>query len=181
MAKKAPIVKKVKESKTNSVLTAAEKQEVDSAIKYELMFILSPMLTEEKRKKVVAELVALIESKDGNIFHVDDWGKRYLAYKIRKFEEGYYMVYYFTITNSQYIKELDEHLRLEQSILRHLFMKREDSYEIRDFFAEAAELERKKAEDAAAGEKAKAEADAIRKANVSTKVAAAPSASDSEV
>jgi small subunit ribosomal protein S6 len=179
MAKKAPIVKKVKESKTKSVLTAAEKQELDSAIKYELMFILSPMLTEEKRKKVVAELVSVIESKDGKIFHIDDWGKRYLAYKIRKFEEGYYMIYYFTLTNAQNINEIDEHLRLDQSVLRHLVMKREDDHEIRDFFAEAAEIERKKAEEAA--NNTKKETEVVRKSTVSKKVDSIASASDSEV
>lgn len=179
MAKKTPQIKKVKESKTKSVLSATEKGSLDAATKYELMFILSPMLTEDKRKKVVAELVSVIESKDGSIFHVDDWGKRYLAYKIRKFDEGYYMIYYFTLQEPVNIKEIDEHLRLDQSILRHLIIKREDDYEIRDFVAEAAELERQKAE-AAEKEVQKKEASS-RKNSVAKKVESVSSNTSNEV
>jgi small subunit ribosomal protein S6 len=133
MAKVIKATKKVKESKTKSVLTDEEKQSVSVANKYELMFILSPMLTEDKRKKALDELNELLTTKTASVFHVDDWGKRDLAYKIKKQSEGYYMIYYFNLAESKAIAEIDRHLRLDQAFLRHLILKREDNYEIKDF------------------------------------------------
>lgn len=133
MAKEIKATKKVKESKTKSVLTDEEKQSVAVANKYELMFILSPMLTEDKRKKALDELNELLTTKTASVFHVDDWGKKDLAYKIKKQSEGYYMIYYFNLAESKAIAEIDRHLRLDQAFLRHLILKREDNYEIKDF------------------------------------------------
>lgn len=131
--------------------------------KYEVMFILSPMLTEDKRKKVVAELDALLAAKKADVFHVDDWGKRDIAYTIKKHNEGYYMVYYFNLADRQALTEIDEHMRLDQNILRHLFMKRDENYQIRDFEA----LEQEKIERGGPSkeqkEKAKAKKDAAAK------------------
>lgn len=101
--------------------------------KYEMMFILSPMLTEDKRKKVLGELDDLLKSKDADVFHTDDWGKREIAYRIKRFEDGYYMIYYFVLPERKDLHEIDEHLRLDQDVLRHLIIRREDDYEPKDF------------------------------------------------
>lgn len=101
--------------------------------KYELMFILSPMLTEDKRKKVMGEIDALLKDKEADVFETDDWGKRELAYRIKRYNEGYYMVYYFVLPNRSDLHELDEHLRLDQDVLRHLIIKRDDDHKIHDF------------------------------------------------
>jgi small subunit ribosomal protein S6 len=136
MAKVVKATKKIKESKTKSVLTAAESQVDSSASKYELMFILSPMLTEDKRKKTLADFQAELDTHGAKIFHIDDWGKRDLAYRIRKFDEGYYMIYYFDLVNTQAIKEIDRYLRLEPGFIRHIVMKRESDHEIKDYTIE---------------------------------------------
>lgn len=101
--------------------------------KYELMFILSPMLTEDKRKKVIGELDDLLKEKGADVFQTDDWGKRELAYRIKRHNEGYYMVYYFVLPNRSDLHEIDEHLRLDQDVLRHLLIKRPDDHKIHDF------------------------------------------------
>jgi len=103
------------------------------AVKYEMMFIVSPMLTESKRKSVIKELDDLIKSKGGSVFHIDDWGKRELSYSIKKFDEGYYLIYYFTLNAPQDISEIDEHMGLDQGILRHLIIRRDEDFEIVDF------------------------------------------------
>ena len=101
--------------------------------KYELMFILSPMLTEDKRKSVVGELEKLLTSNGGEVVYTDDWGKRDLAYRIKKYEEGYYMLYLFTLSNPEFLTEFDEHMRLDQNIIRHIVIKRDDDYEVLDY------------------------------------------------
>lgn len=106
---------------------------ISSKQKYEVMFILSPMLTEDRRKKLLKELEDQITSKEGEIYHIEDWGKRNIAYKIKKQTEGYYMVYHFILVDRKEVRELDEFMRLEQSILRHLIVKRDEDFVIRDF------------------------------------------------
>jgi small subunit ribosomal protein S6 len=174
MAKALKPIKKVKESKTKGVLTPEELGQDSFAAKYEMMFIVSPMLAEEKRKKVVAEINALLEAKNADLFHVDDWGKRDLAYKIKKFTEGYYMIYYFTLADTASIKEIDEHMRLEQSVLRHLILKREDSYEVRDFTIEEVVEEQVET-------KKHVKKDSVSKEAVAKKVKEVSSDTDSEV
>jgi small subunit ribosomal protein S6 len=116
--------------------------------KYEMMFILSPDLTEAKRKKVVAELNELLEAKKVDIFHQEDWEKRDLAYTIKKQNEGYYLLYYFTMPNPRDLFEIDEHMRLDQSILRHLIIKRDEDYTPQDFSEFKFEYEKETTEEA---------------------------------
>jgi small subunit ribosomal protein S6 len=108
-------------------------EETTTSRKYELMFILSPMLTEDKRKSVVGELESLLSSNGGEVVYKDDWGKRELAYRIKKYEEGYYMLYLFTLSNPEFLTEFDEHMRLDQNIIRHLVIKRDADYEVIDY------------------------------------------------
>ncbi len=108
-------------------------EETTTSRKYELMFILSPMLTEDKRKSVVGELESLLSSNGGEVVYKDDWAKRELAYRIKKYEEGYYMLYLFTLSNPEFLTEFDEHMRLDQNIIRHLVIKRDADYEVIDY------------------------------------------------
>ncbi len=113
--------------------------------KYELMFILSPMLTEDKRTATVKELEDIIKSFKGDVFHTEDWGKRRLAYRIKKQDEGYYLIYYFTSDDQKLIDELEHHLKLDQGVLRHLLMRREHDYEIVDYLQVAEQGKKEKA------------------------------------
>jgi small subunit ribosomal protein S6 len=147
--------------------------------KYEIMFILSPMLTEDKRKKLVAEFVEQITTRGGEVFHIEDWGKRNIAYRIKKQDEGYYLVYHFTLTDRKFVKEIDEFLRLEQGILRHIVIKHDEDHVIRDFMNEE---EERLARPGAKLTKEQAEAaEAPRPKRVSPKVAKPATSSDSEI
>jgi small subunit ribosomal protein S6 len=126
-------------------------------LKYELMFILPTTLTEDKRLEVIKELEELIASKKGEIIHRDDWGKRHLSYRIAKNDEGYYLIYYFTLNSGADVREIDEHLRLDQDILRHMIIRRDEDYQIVDY---------KKLEEL---ERAEKEAAKTRRVNVSEK------------
>jgi len=112
-----------------------------------MMFVLAPNLTEAKRKKVVAELDELLEAKKVEVYHKEDWGKKDLAYKIKKFEEGYYILYYFNMPNAQDLFEIDEHIRLDQEIIRHLVIKRDEDYEPQDYSDFKFEHEKEKKEE----------------------------------
>lgn len=63
--------------------------------KYELIYILQADLDEATLDVAVENIETLIKSNKGEITKTDRWGKRKLAYPIRKTNEGYYVLVNF--------------------------------------------------------------------------------------
>ena len=61
---------------------------------YELAIVTEPRQTEDDVQAICDRMKELIENSGSQVFHVDDWGKRKLAYPIRKFNEGRYNFLY---------------------------------------------------------------------------------------
>ena len=59
--------------------------------KYELALVLNPTLDEEARTEAFNKVQDLITRFGGTIEKVDDWGKKRLAYEIKKVNEGFYI------------------------------------------------------------------------------------------
>ncbi|MBC7327243.1 30S ribosomal protein S6 [bacterium] len=87
---------------------------------YELMFIIDPDLEEEQRKELIQRVKGEIK---GEVLEVQEWEKRKLAYKINKKAEGYYVVMLFRTTGDT-LKELDQFLKLQEGILRHIIIRK---------------------------------------------------------
>jgi small subunit ribosomal protein S6 len=84
---------------------------------YELMIILDPDV-EERTVKTSSDRVLTVVTKDGGrVDNVDIWGRRRLAYDIRKKSEGIYAVITMT-AESATAKELDRQLGLSESVMR---------------------------------------------------------------
>ena len=92
--------------------------------KYELMFIINPVL-EDAKKEAFIETVKGIISADGEVLDTDVWGMRKLAYPIEKKTEGYYGVMHFN-ANSQLPKELDRRLRIADDCFRHIIVAQDE-------------------------------------------------------
>ncbi|MGZ4886131.1 MAG: 30S ribosomal protein S6, partial [Candidatus Aminicenantales bacterium] len=58
---------------------------------YETGFVLSPTLSEEETTQFIQQMAAIVAQKKGRLVRQDVWGKRRLAYTIRKFSEGVYV------------------------------------------------------------------------------------------
>lgn len=102
-------------------------------MKYELMFVLSPTLTEAKRNKSIKQIDDVLKSNKAEVFHVDDWGKREMAYAIKGHDEAYYIIYYFETQDAAFLAELEEDMKLDAGVLRHIIIKRDDEFEVKDF------------------------------------------------
>ena len=92
--------------------------------KYEVMFIMDPILEDEKKAAVIEDVKNIIVA-DGSVGKVDIWGMRKLAYPIRKKNEGYYVVIEFE-AGSELPKELDRKLKIFDDIMRHLIINKEE-------------------------------------------------------
>jgi len=89
---------------------------------YELVLIISPEVLEEKFGAVIDNVSQFITGKGGTISDVEQWGKRRLAYPIKHFEEGSYVLSRFKLKPAL-SKELEANLQISEEILRHLLIK----------------------------------------------------------
>jgi len=84
---------------------------------YELMVILDPELEERTVTPTMEKFLDVVRKGGGSVENVDTWGRRRLAYEIRKKTEGIYVVVDMTAT-PEIAKELDRQLNLNESVLR---------------------------------------------------------------
>ena len=89
---------------------------------YELVFIISPEVIEERFDTIIENVSQFITGKGGIISDVERWGKRRLAYPIEHFVEGSYVLSRFKLKPALG-KELEANLRISEEILRHLLLK----------------------------------------------------------
>ena len=86
--------------------------------KYEVMYIISPKLSEEETAAVVEKFKGLVEA-NGTLEELEEMGKRKLAYEINYLTEGYYVLMKFT-SGPEFPAELDRILGMTDGILRRL-------------------------------------------------------------
>lgn len=89
---------------------------------YEVVFIVHPDLDETAFNDIVSRVNSWITDSGGEITKQDIWGKRKLAYQLRKQQEGQY-VYLKTQLSPGYISELERNMRLLEPIMRFLVTK----------------------------------------------------------
>ena len=84
---------------------------------YEIMIILNPETDERTIAPTLEKLLQIVPSSGGTVDKIDTWGKRRLAYDIKKKSEGFYIVVDMT-TTTEIAQELDRQLGLNESVLR---------------------------------------------------------------
>ena len=84
---------------------------------YELMFVVIPTVTDEDLDKLVAQMEGAVSAAGGEVTSTDRMGKRKLAYRIARFEEGIYILLRIQGTGEM-IKELERRLKVTDSVIR---------------------------------------------------------------
>ncbi|TDD62319.1 30S ribosomal protein S6 [Kribbella antibiotica] len=85
--------------------------------RYEVMVILDPELDERTVEPSIDTYLNIVRKEGGTVEKLDIWGRRKLAYDIKKKAEGIYAVIDLT-AEPAVVKELDRQLGLNESILR---------------------------------------------------------------
>ena len=101
---------------------AVEKTEDTRLSDYELVCIINPDITEEVLESKLNSISEYITGHDGVISNVDNWGKKKLAYPLKRYLEGNYVLTRFKISPTR-CKELEANLKISEEILRHLLLK----------------------------------------------------------
>ena len=85
--------------------------------RYEVMVILDPDLEERTVAPSLDQYLNVVRQDGGNVESVDVWGRRRMAYEIKKRAEGIYAVIEVDAEPAT-VKELDRQLTLNESVLR---------------------------------------------------------------
>lgn len=91
---------------------------------YELIFIVHPDLEQSAFEDVVDRVTGWIDDEGGKIVETDIWGKRKLAYPIRKKFEGQY-VRMLTQLPAESCAAVERNLRILEPVMRFLLVKHE--------------------------------------------------------
>jgi len=97
---------------------------------YETVFLISPNLEEEETTKIITQISGVISKKRGKLIQEDRWGKKKLAYPIKKFEEAFYVFFHYE-GDSDIPFELEKRFKQTEAILRFLTVKKEARENVR--------------------------------------------------
>ncbi len=89
---------------------------------YETIFIVKTSLSDDEVAALVAKVRGVIEKQGGEILKVENWGKKKLAYEVRKEKKGTYVFYRFRGPGSV-VAELERQYRVEDAIIKFLSVK----------------------------------------------------------
>jgi len=90
---------------------------------YEIVYIVKPDLSEEEHTGKVERVHNLIVENGGEVDESKDWGKRLLAYEIKRYSEGRYRMTVFHSPPGS-LSDLEGRLNLDEDILRYQIVAR---------------------------------------------------------
>ncbi len=86
---------------------------------YETIYIIQPEAPEDEVEKVAQAVESLITEDGGTVVRRDVWGKRRLAYQVKGFHEGIYVLTRFEC-KPDFPKKLEDAIKLNESVIRYL-------------------------------------------------------------
>lgn len=95
--------------------------------RYELAVVVSARVEEEERTNTIEKVKEYIARFNGTITNIDEWGKKRLAYEIKKSEkmrEGFYYFIQFE-SDSNCPNEVEAHIRLMENVIRYLVVRQD--------------------------------------------------------
>jgi small subunit ribosomal protein S6 len=90
--------------------------------KYETIFVIDSLLKSDEIESIVSKYQRFISANGGQIEALEAWGKKRLAYEIKKRQYGYYVLIRFEGPATM-IKQLEREYRLNESILRYMTLR----------------------------------------------------------
>ncbi|MCD7957688.1 MAG: 30S ribosomal protein S6 [Lachnospiraceae bacterium] len=92
--------------------------------KYELAVVVSAKLEDEDRAATIEKVKELVTRFGGTVTEVEEWGKRKLAYEIKKMREGYY---YFVRFDAEPTcpAEIEKRIRIMEDVIRYLCVRQD--------------------------------------------------------
>ena len=125
---------------------------------YETLYIINPTVSDEDYKDIVTKFNSLVEKNKGVIIKVDEWGKKHLAYNVKKFDKGYYVLLQYCGEHDT-ISELERNIKLDERALKYQTIKLSDDADPDALKAQSADAREEVAEEPETADGAPSEKD----------------------
>ena len=113
--------------------------------RYEVVAIVLADLNEDDITALIERIQTIITDRKGVIAKVDKWGKRHLAYEIKKQKDGYYFLIDFAGDGSV-VNEIERNYKIDDRVLKFITVKKEGATTAEGIEQEAAAVEAKRAQ-----------------------------------
>ena len=90
---------------------------------YELGIVIEPRQSDDDVQAIIDKYTGLITASGAEIKHIDNWGKRKLAYPIRNYTEGKYVFVYVGADGPVPWPDVERLLMQDEKVLRHLVVR----------------------------------------------------------
>lgn len=107
---------------------------------YETIYIVNPTLEDDSLKEAIDKFSDLIKKLKGSIVKVNEWGKRKLAYDVKRFDKGSYVVLDFCALPKM-VTELERNLKLDDRILKYITVKIDENIDPKDLVSKEKEIQ----------------------------------------
>ncbi|HHY59740.1 MAG TPA: 30S ribosomal protein S6 [Clostridia bacterium] len=107
---------------------------------YEALYIVRPELSEEEQQAVAKKFADIVTQNGGEVVKLDIWGKRRLAYEVKKLREGIYILMQFR-AESRVAQEVERVLKITDEVIRQLVVRLEDDALVAEAKEEEATVE----------------------------------------
>ena len=123
---------------------------------YETGFLLAPNLSEDDTEKLISQMAEVVSQKEGKLIRQEKWGKRRMAYSIKRWSEAFYVFFHYE-GKPDIPVELERRFKQTDAVLRYLTLQKEPREATRRKRKKAAAAEPREAAPEAAGERGGAE------------------------
>lgn len=91
---------------------------------YETGFLLAPNLSEDDTEKLIAQMAEVISQREGKLIKQEKWGKRRMAYSIKRWSEAFYVFFHYE-GRPDIPLELERRFKQTDAVLRYLTLQKE--------------------------------------------------------
>ena len=99
---------------------------------YDLIFICRPDTPETEIDKIIATVEHAATEKGGKIQSTEKWGRRRMAYVVKRLREGYYVYMVVRSDHSEVIKELERRLKVSDAVIKYLTVRLDEELKRQD-------------------------------------------------
>ena len=92
---------------------------------YEIMFIVRPDVEEADLDKLIETFSGYVTTGGGSVTSVEKMGRRRLAYTVRKFNDGFYVLFIVAAEGAQ-IQELERRLRVQEQVIKFITVRTDE-------------------------------------------------------
>ncbi len=100
-------------------LTRSYRDQLNQEREYELITIIAPDATSDDIKTIQRRVLDLMDRKEGRLLALENWGRRRLAYTVRKNRKGIYLYWRF-LGHFELVAEIERLLRMIEKVIRYM-------------------------------------------------------------